>query len=270
MSTKNIFGGSHYTHRYDYDDFVDDYDSSDEMKIELVDNDEIQTYPVPYKPVHSNKKRLICFSILNNELCNYGSHCTYAHSLSEQIIDPEKKFIYQIILDKNLMNFFSMTNPKTDEIYKQLLFLTHICDNCCNQTCTGGYNCRNGVFSPSLKLCRNDLLTGQCLNKIIHIDIDKSIIDKIDEIQPLETYTGCMNGHHLSARNLLPYYKYVHQKENTRKNQYQSVRYIDINSFYRSKNSDKYIHDDNSDSSIDEEINSWFKKKDDSDDSDSE
>ena len=86
--------------------------------------------------------------------------------LNEQIIDEDKKFIYQIILDKNLMNFFSMTNPKTNEIYKQLLFFTHVCDNCINNKCTGGYNCRNGVNDISLKLCKNDLLTGECLNKI--------------------------------------------------------------------------------------------------------
>ncbi|XWV26302.1 hypothetical protein QJ857_gp0772 [Tupanvirus soda lake] len=261
--------------------YVDDgYDSNDEIKIEITDckngNLCTQIYTVPYRPTHCNEKRLICFSTINSEKCGYGSNCTYAHSFEEQKIDDDKKFIYQIVLDKNLMNFFSMTNPKTDEIYKHLLFLTHICDNCTNKKCTGGYNCRNGVCHFSLKLCKNDLLTGECLNKLTEINVNKDIIDRLNSngFVECETYKGCINGHHLTTRNLIPYYKYVHQKENCKKNKYHSVRYIDINplnriyknSYNNQFNYNMDYNSNDSESSSDEEINSWFQKKTDSDD----
>lgn len=257
------------------------YDSNDEIKLEITDfnngNYYTHVYTVPYRPTHCNEKRLLCFSILNGEPCTYGNYCTYAHSLTEQIIDGDKKFIYQIILDKYLMSFFSPTNPKTDEIYKHLLFMSHICDNCINGKCTGGYNCRNGIFDTSLKLCKNDLLTGECLNKLIKINVDHNIISKLEdkEFNACDEYYGCINGHHLTERNLLPYYKHVHQKENSKKNRYHSVRYIDINPLNRIfknnhntklhhalKNNNSY----ESESSTDDEINGWFLKKCESDD----
>lgn len=261
----------------------DGYDSNDEIGIEITDykNGNLCThiYTVPFKPTHCNEKRLICFSTINNELCNYGSNCTYAHSLEEQKIDEDKKFVCQVILDKNLMKFFSMTNPKTDEIYKHLLFVTHLCENCTNKKCTGGYNCRNGINNASLKLCKNDLLTGECLNKIIDIPVDQKILNKFlgDNFESCDIYRGCINGHHLTQRNLIPYYKYIHQKENSKKNKYQSVRYIDIdpyNRIFRDKYENSYTkYDDNidnkqynSDSSSDEEINNWFLKKGNDDD----
>ena len=256
------------------ENYYDGYESADEINIEVTDciNGKLSTevYTVPYRPTHCNEKRLICFSILNNEKCCYGNNCTYAHSLCEQIIDEDKKFIYQIILDKNLMNFFSMTNPKTEEIYKNLLFLSHMCENCKSKKCTGGFNCRNGVCDFSLKLCKNDLLTGECLNKVININVDPTIIAKLNfnNFEDNGTYQGCINGHHLTNRGLLPYYKFVHQKESSRKNKYQSVRYIDIsplNKIFKNNYSSGFNNESNycsdSESSTDEEINSWFQKK---------
>lgn len=252
------------------------YDSNDEIKLEITDfnNGSYYThiYTVPYKPTHCNEKRLLCFSILNGEKCTYGNYCTYAHSLEEQIVDSDKKFIYQIMLDENLMNFFSPINPKTDEIYKSLLFLTHVCENCINGKCTGGYNCRNGIFDTSIKLCKNDLLTGECLNKLIKINVDPSITSKLesDEFKACDEYYGCINGHHLTERKLIPYYKYVHQKESSKKNKYHSVRYIDINPLNRIFKSScnnkmqpvlKNNNSNDSNSSTDEEINDWFRKK---------
>jgi len=261
------------------DDYGDDYNnySDDDVKIELTDcnngNTYVHTYTIPFKFTRCNEKKLICFSTINNENCGYGTNCTYAHSLEQQIIDEDRKFLYQIILDKNLMNFFSMTNPKTEELYKQLLFLTHICSNCMNGKCTGGYNCRNGANNGSLKICKNDLLTGECLNKLIDINVDPSILEKINTgtFEQMPCYSGCLNGHHLTQRNLMPYYKYVHQKESSKKNQYQSVRYIDINSLnklFRNEYNHLYnnLYNGDSDSSTDEEINSLFQKKCDSDD----
>lgn len=221
-------------------------------------------YTVPQKFYPNNVKRLICYSILNKEKCQHDRHCTYAHSLAEQVIDQEKKFIYQIILDSNLMDFESINNQKKEYLYKQLLFNTNLCENCQNNKCPGGYNCKHGTNSSTLKLCKNDLLTGQCLNKIITIQCDPSIVAKIDGITKLETYTGCINGHHLSIRELVPYYKFIHQCENSKKNKYQSVRYIDINQVGKIIQNNWSDNDDgdNSDASTDDEINSWFKKDD--------
>ncbi|ANB50594.1 hypothetical protein [Powai lake megavirus] len=251
---------------------IDGYDSNDEIKIEITDSKNGKSYThiytVPYRPTHCNEKRLLCFSINNGENCVYGSNCTYAHTLDDQIIDDEKKFIYQMILDEKLMNFMSINESKMQEIYKRLLYLTQICDLCKNGKCTGGYNCRNGVFDICLKICKNDLLTGECINNIKDIFVDDSIIKKLtdDNFKPAKNYKGCQNGHHLSLRNLVPYYKYMHQKENSKKNKYQSVRYIDIDSLSRIFN-DKYVNNTNNfvkpeydSESTDEEIDSWFRK----------
>lgn len=248
----------------DRTDGQDDEQQSDELNFEVTDcvngNITTQIYTVPFRPSHSNEKRLICFSTLNNEKCCYGNYCTYAHTLAEQVIDDDKKFIYQIILDTKLMDFFSMTNPKTDEIYSNLLFLSQLCVNCKAKKCTGGFNCRNGACDISLKICKNDLLTGECLNKIVDIPVDKSIINKLsyDTFSPDNKYVGCINGHHLTKRGLVPYYKFVHQKENSRKNKYQSVRYIDIAPLGRIFRNNIY---DSDSESTDEEINSWFQTK---------
>ncbi|BCS83139.1 hypothetical protein QLL95_gp0984 [Cotonvirus japonicus] len=267
-----------------YNNYADSSDSDDEIKLEF--NDSIngksctKIYTIPFRHSNTNKKKLICFSIINNENCVYGSNCTYAHSLSEQIIDEDKKYIYQIILDENLMNFFSVSDPKMEEIYKKLLCYTHICEQCTNNKCTGGYNCRNGVFDPCLKICKNDLMTGECLNKLIDVNVDNRIIDKVfhnDSVfKACDKYKGCINGHHLSLRKLVPYYKYIHQKENSRKYKYQSVRYIDIDPLgkifknnYSNLSTYYDINDNNdSESSTDEEINSWFSKKNNMDDAD--
>lgn len=262
---------SNYNSMNEIMDSDDGYDSADEISIEITDSANgnmcTQIYTVPFRPTHCNEKRLICFSIINNEKCCYGTNCKYAHSLREQIIDEDKKFVYQIILDKKLMDFFSLTNPKTEELYKNLLFLSRTCENCKNKKCTGGFNCRNGVCDFSLKLCKNDLQSGGCINKIINIDVDHSIIDKLNfnEFEQCHIYEGCINGHHLTKRGLLPYYKYVHQKENLRKNKYQSIRYIDIGPlnkiFNNNINKIDINHRSDSDSTTDEEINSWFQKK---------
>lgn len=256
--------------KYIFDDLIDENSESDEdIKIEITDYKNgipyTHIYSVPYKTNFYNEKRLICFSVINNEQCQYGENCTYAHSNVEQKIDSDKKFIYQVILDKKLMNFFSLTNPKTEEIYKNLLFLTHVCNDCFSKKCTGGYNCRNGVCDISLKICKNDLLTGGCSNKLSDIYIDESLLEKLNDNEFEScTYKGCINGHHLTDRNLLPYYKYVHQKENSKKNKYKSFRYIDINPLNRLFKTDYYqfnqFNENSDDSTTDEEDSSWFQK----------
>jgi hypothetical protein len=242
-------------------------DDMSDVNLEIVQTDEngvthAETYVVPYKPLFENEKRLLCYSTIHDTICPYKHKCTYAHNLFEQKIDDDKYFLYQMIMDANLMNFASSMSHKLDELYKILLFSTCVCDKCSNNKCTGGYNCRNGIFSQTFKICRNDLMTGECLNKIHNLSIDEGIQTKIKDITIPLTYDGCINGHHLSTRGLMPYLKYVHMKEQSSKNQYQSVRYIDLHSSYRYIKSEEtnapLVNSD--ESSTDEEINELFKK----------
>ena len=213
------------------------------------------------KSVYSNRKKLLCFSVINDEYCKYGNKCTYAHDLDEQLIELDNLYVYQIILDMNLMNFFSLLNPKTEQIYKKLLFYTNVCAKCVAGVCMGGYNCKYGTHDKCLKICKNDLLTGQCINNVFDMHVPPSIINKINQIEPikpLECYVGCINGHHLSERNFIPYYKYIEEKEYSKKTTYQSVRYISSNSISSKIDQRKYTQ---SSESTDEEISRWFDKK---------
>lgn len=195
---------------------------------------------LPHYRIYPNViKRLICYSLINKEACRYGDDCTYAHTLEEQTVDTEKMFIYQVLLDKNLMCFFSVTNPKTEEIYQELIFLTKLCKNCLSDRCTGGYNCRHGAHTACLKICRCDLFTGQCENSVKKIHVPNEIITKIkdaadtnnSEFSVPEYYLGCNNGHHLSSRNIVPYLKYHHQMEQMSRFPYQSDTHSDLIDF---------------------------------------
>jgi hypothetical protein len=255
------------------DNFFDNLDSEsseDDIGLEITEyfpSGEERTHVCnvsSYLP-YPNRKRLLCFSVIKGDACTYGDRCTFAHTLNEQIINIDKIYIYQIILDNNLMNFYSLTNPKTDDIYHQLLFYTHVCPKCISRVCMGGYNCKYGTHTPHLKICKNDLLTGECINKTIDIDVDEGIFEKITDIQKSEKYVGCINGHHLSSRNMVPYYTYVSKKEASNKTTYQSVRYIDINHINRllrqgSWKNNNYNKDGSSDST-DDDFNEWFKEK---------
>lgn len=256
----------------------DTSNSDDEIKLEITNydknGDQICVFNIPCNNntlrQHSIKKRLLCFSVINDEQCGYNSLCKFAHTLSEQNIDGEIVYIYQIILDKELMNYFSLLNPKTDELYKRLLFFTHVCPKCEIGKCMGGYNCKYGTHDKCLKICKNDLLTGQCINKIIEIHVDPNIIDKINPTTKMDCYMGCINGHHLSERNLIPYYTYINKKNISKKTTCQSVRYIDTDPvFFLLKNNNNrrfstknaISSDSSTSSSMDEEINQLFRKK---------
>lgn len=247
-----------------------DSDDISDIKMEITeyspnnDNHPIKTYSISSSSLIPNRKRLLCFSLIKGEECIYGSTCTFAHNLDEQMINFEKQYIYQIILDKNLMNFFSITNPKTENIYRDLLFFTHLCSKCTNGICMGGYNCKYGSNMPSTKICKNDLLTGECINKSININVNENVLNKIGEITQPDEYIGCINGHHLSTRGLMPFYTYINKRYASEKTTYQSVRYIDMSNINKTfscpKNSQwKFKNPDGSSESTDDEINGWFK-----------
>lgn len=228
---------------------------------------------------NTNKKRLLCYSYLNNENCNYSQKCTYAHSLDEQIIDEDKISIYKIIFKSNLNNLSSNYFNNIEDIYKGLIFMSNICHSCKDNNCTGGYNCRNGACNSTIKICKSDLLTGECnINKIYEKEIDKTLISKIKEYDLanniVENYSdkmiGCQNGYHLTENGLIPFYKYQHNKEDNKKKHYESVRHIDIGpyeKFFRYNyvnNTNDYFDtytEYSSDSSCDEDLESYMREK---------
>jgi hypothetical protein len=131
----------------------------------------------------TNYKKILCYNILNNEKCIYGNKCMFAHSLKEQIKNKNKKKIIEIIENKIIdLSYFSVVND--DNLYNDMLIFTKECNNCIENKCNGGYNCKNGVCLMNLKICKNDLLYGNCCNELN------------------DNY--CCHGIHLSKKNLIP------------------------------------------------------------------
>lgn len=195
----------------------DDEDSDEEIDLGIVRKTEDGKEVVEkflYNPSNrNNQKKLICYSVINRSICKFEGKCTYAHSLKEQEIGYARKFIYQIILDEKMMDFFSLSNPKTVDLYVDLMSCVRLCEKCSRGKCTGGYNCIKGVCSPSLLVCCKNLIGGSCHNKLTQLNIDKEVLNKIDNIVSPETYMGCPNGHHLTTRGLMPFKKYCAVKE---------------------------------------------------------
>ena len=218
----------------DSSDSSDSSESSDEIDIDLYIRDtsgKMQIHPI--KNILSKKHRLICFSSINGKECKYGTDCIYSHSLEDQHIDIDKLFAYQIVLDKKLMEYYSISNSNMINIYKKIMILTNYCESANYKKCTGGYNCKYGTHNQCLKVCKNDFLMGDCRNKIIKIDIDNAIYDKIINIDPSDEYFGCINGHHIANRGFVPYYKFLHEKEQQSRNKFITKKCIDLDDVSR-------------------------------------
>lgn len=113
-----------------------------------------------FKPVNvSNSKRILCFNMLNNNKCDYGNKCMYAHSLNEQKIDPIRHKVYMLI-KKNDWSDIEIVNDK--KLYEALLSITKTCTLCAKGSCTGGYNCRHGAISDKYRICYEDFMNGNC------------------------------------------------------------------------------------------------------------
>lgn len=109
---------------------------------------------------NNNSKKILCVNIINKLQCNYGNKCMYAHSLSEQKIEPLRHKVYTIIkCADDLSNIDLLSDPK---LYENLLQLTRICIACSKGQCPGGYNCRNGAVNIKSKICYEDLVYGNC------------------------------------------------------------------------------------------------------------
>jgi hypothetical protein len=143
----------------------------------------------------NNFKKLLCYNIVNEMKCVYKYKCMFAHKIDEQIKEPLREYIHEMIY---IMNDLSNINIKENkELFEELMIFTKECKNCMNKKCPGGYNCKFGVCVKNLKVCYNDLLNGKCLSLLNEENIDNKIIKR------------CIHGIHLTEKNLIPYYQRV-------------------------------------------------------------
>jgi hypothetical protein len=154
-----------------------------------------------------NTKNLLCFSIFKKIKCVYGDKCTYAHSLNEQNINPIRYLAYSIIMGNKLE---LLNEENKEDIYNELFILCNLCKKCIFGFCTGGINCKNGVFAKSLKICKNDFLTGECIQNTEYVQCD-NYPDFFPDIEP-KIIKKCCNGIHTSNYGITPFYKYKNSK----------------------------------------------------------
>jgi hypothetical protein len=108
------------------------------------------------------RKTILCEHMMLSGYCSYGEGCMFAHSLEEQSVEDIRKKAYGIIMEnKNLNDIDLQTNG---ELCKILLLFTSVCPNCMLGKCRGGYNCKNGVCNIKYKICKEDLIYGECHN----------------------------------------------------------------------------------------------------------
>jgi hypothetical protein len=127
-------------------------------------------------------KNMLCKNIISKNTCHYGSKCLYAHSLEEQKTNDVRKKAFQLVggeIAAETVNIYA-----DRDLYKTLLSMCDICEKCADGKCTGGYNCREGVYDKIYAVCRSDLNNGTCTN------------------------VNC-NKKHLTKKGLKPYFKYI-------------------------------------------------------------
>ena len=153
---------------------------------------------------NNNVKKILCLRKLLSKRCPYINNCSYAHSLNEQKKDQYREIVYNMITSKDRFDDFDLLKNK--EVYMTMLKLTKICNNCINDSCPGGYNCKFGVCRKKYQICYNDLTKGHC---------NDSLCNKI----------------HLSSRGLVPYVeqKKTKLKEAEKEN---NKKHSDINSIW--------------------------------------
>ena len=139
----------------------------------------------------SNFKKLLCYNIVNNIKCVYKNKCMFAHNINEQLKDPNREFIHNMIYTFTDLSNINIKENK--ELFEDLMIFTKECKNCINNKCPGGYNCKFGVCLKELKICYNDLLNGKCTSEVTEEKINDKIIKK------------CFHGIHLTEKNLIPY-----------------------------------------------------------------
>ena len=122
-----------------------------------------------YSQYEKNKKTILCINILTNGSCGYNDKCLYAHSYSEQKIEPTRKYIYDILNNTNKLDIDLSVDNK---LLKAMTVFTKVCRECEKNNCSGGYNCKYGAINSNYQICYKDLYYGVCENqncKFIHL-----------------------------------------------------------------------------------------------------
>ncbi len=136
----------------------------------------------PDQPSYSrgNVKQMLCKNILGGKKCSFKT-CSYAHALSEQIINNDRKEFIRILNDTS-MSLQNIDLNSNKSFLETALAYTRLCNNCKVNNCVGGYNCNFGAPVERLVICMVDFYTGTC-------DQSNTDCTKI----------------HLTERNLIPY-----------------------------------------------------------------
>ena len=138
-----------------------------------------------------NFKKLLCYNIVNNSKCVYKHKCMFAHTLEEQIKEPIRQYINNMLFVWDDLSEINLNEDKS--LFEELVILTKECKNCIGKKCPGGYNCKFGVCLRENKICYNDLMYGKCYNMLMEINENNNTLYK------------CINGIHLSEKKLIPY-----------------------------------------------------------------
>jgi hypothetical protein len=141
---------------------------------------------VTYKKKKKNnfKNKILCFNMLNNNKCSYENKCMYAHSLQQQYVEPERKKVLNLLKLDNLSGIDLLNNEIITDNFK---ILTKLCNECINNLCPGGYNCKYGACNKNILICNNDFEKGDCKNFVENFK--------------------CINGYHLTLKGLIPLVK---------------------------------------------------------------
>jgi len=107
-----------------------------------------------------NFKKILCNNMIESGSCPYGTKCVYAHNLSEQNIDTNRKDAYNILTSTDRI---TVDLQRDLYLYRSLLGLTNMCEKCSKNMCTGGYNCKFGACAKKYHVCIKDLQTGDCI-----------------------------------------------------------------------------------------------------------
>lgn len=138
-----------------------------------------------------NFKKLLCYNIVNNCKCVYKNKCMFAHTLEEQIKEPMRQYIHNMLYEWDDLSDINLNEEKS--LLDELIVLTKECKNCMGKKCPGGYNCKFGVCLRENKICYNDLMYGKCYNMLMETNNNENILCK------------CIHGIHLSEKKLIPY-----------------------------------------------------------------
>lgn len=120
---------------------------------------------------NKNIKKILCLNVILYGSCGYGDKCLYAHKLSEQQIDSPRESAYNILMNVGDLSHIDL--QKNHSIYRSLLELTKLCDQCELRKCTGGYNCKFGACDKKYHICIKDLNNGSCNNECecVHLSL---------------------------------------------------------------------------------------------------